>query len=211
MSDRLQSMLEQLTRRLDETNAKMEGLNGGKSNGTVSNGNGNGAHAAPPAATTGAAATATTRLEAMIAQLARRLEETNQRLEQMQKQIKESQSSMITPFDGLTICDGSKVRWFHAFENLERKVHAFNDKLMLTEHHMAKGSVFPRHSHPHEQLAYLVSGHIRVVCGDYTFEGRAGDSFVVRGGIEHQVWALEESVALDIFTPVREDYLEFKS
>ena len=48
-------------------------------------------------------------------------------------------------------------------------------------------------------------------CGDYTFEGRAGDSFVVRGGIEHQVWAIEESVALDIFTPVREDYLEFKS
>ncbi|MBK8252017.1 MAG: cupin domain-containing protein [Polyangiaceae bacterium] len=147
----------------------------------------------------------------MIAQLARRLDETNQRLEQIQKQQQESKSALVTPFDGLTICDGSKVKWFHAFENLERKVHAFNDKLMLTEHHMAKGSVFPRHSHPHEQLAYLVSGHIKVCCGDYTFEGRAGDSFVVRGGIEHQVWAIEESVALDIFTPVREDYLEFKS
>lgn len=209
MSDRLESMLEQLARRLDETNAKIESVGGGKANGNGAANGANGAHAAPAA--TSSAATATTRLEAMIAQLARRLDETNQKLEALQKQAQESKSSMITPFDGLTICDGSKVRWFHAFENLERKVHAFNDKLMLTEHHMAKGSVFPRHSHPHEQLAYLVSGHIRVVCGDYTFEGRAGDSFVVRGGIEHQVWALEESVALDIFTPVREDYLEFKS
>lgn len=210
MSDRLQSMLEQLTRRLDETNAKIEAVSG---SGAKSNGNGksagNGSHAEPAAASS--TTTQTSRLEAMIAQLARRLEETNERLEAMQKQMKESQSALVTPFDGLTICDGSKVKWFHAFENLERKVHAFNDKLMLTEHHMAKGSVFPRHSHPHEQLAYLVSGHIKVCCGDYTFEGRAGDSFVVRGGIEHQVWAIEESVALDIFTPVREDYLEFKS
>lgn len=206
MSDRLENMLEQLARRLDETNAKMESIGNGKANG-------NGAsHApAPAAAAPSSAGTATTRLEAMIAQLARRLDETNQRLDALQKQAQESKGSMITPFDGLTICDGSKVRWFHAFENLERKVHAYNDKLMLTEHHMAKGSVFPRHSHPHEQLAYLVSGHIRVCCGDYTFEGRAGDSFVVRGGIEHQVWAIEESVALDLFTPVREDYLEFKS
>jgi quercetin dioxygenase-like cupin family protein len=209
MSERLESMLQQLARRLDETNAKMDATGNGKSNGNGHSG-GNGKEAAA-AASSGAAATTTTRLESMIAQLARRLEETNSRLDAIQKQAEASKSAMVTPFDGLTICDGSKVRWFHAFENLERKVHAFNDKLMLTEHHMAKGSVFPRHSHPHEQLAYLVSGHIKVVCGDYTFEGRAGDSFVVRGGIEHQVWAIEESVALDIFTPVREDYLEFKS
>ena len=206
MSDRLESMLEQLAKRLDETNAKMNNVGSGKANGGASNGGA--AHAAPAAS---APATATTRLEAMIAQLARRLDETNQRLEELSKKSEETKSALFTPYDGLTICDRSKVKWFHAFENLQRKVHAYNDKLMLTEHHMAKGSVFPRHSHPHEQLAYLISGHIRVVCGDYTFEGRAGDSFVVRGGIEHQVWALEESVALDIFTPVREDYLEFKS
>lgn len=67
--------------------------------------------------------------------------------------------------------------------------------------------MFPRHSHPHNQLAYLVSGHIRVSAGDESFEAHAGDSFVLHGGVEHQVWALEESVALDIFTPLREDYL----
>jgi quercetin dioxygenase-like cupin family protein len=75
---------------------------------------------------------------------------------------------------------------------------------------MQKDSVFPRHSHPEEQLAYLVSGHIRVWVGDdEPFEARAGDSFVVRGGVEHQVVALEHSIALDIFTPYRKDFLEW--
>ena len=98
-----------------------------------------------------------------------------------------------------------------AFPNLTRRVLAYNEKLMLVEHVMEKGSVFPRHSHPHEQLAYLVSGHIQVfVDDDPPFEATAGDSFVVRGGVDHQVIAIERSVALDIFTPYREDVIEWR-
>ena len=98
-----------------------------------------------------------------------------------------------------------------AFPNLTRRILAYNEKLMIVEHVMEKGSVFPRHLHPHEQLAYLVSGHIRVFAGDEPpFEATAGDSFVVRGGVEHQVIALERSVALDIFTPYREDFIEWR-
>jgi len=79
-----------------------------------------------------------------------------------------------------------------AYPGLLRRVLAFNEKLMIVEHTMQEGSVFPRHSHPEEQLAYLVSGHIRVEVGDRDpFEALAGDSFVVRGGVEHQVIALE--------------------
>lgn len=105
---------------------------------------------------------------------------------------------------------GADVKGREAFDNLNRRVLAFNDKLMLVEHVMEKDSVFPLHSHPHEQLAYLVSGHIRVRAGDEEFEAVAGDSFVVRGDIEHQVHALERSVALDIFSPYREDYVEWR-
>ena len=63
------------------------------------------------------------------------------------------------------------------------------------------------HQHPHDQMAYVISGHERVRAGDETFEARAGDSFVIRGGVEHQAWALESSVVIDVFTPCREDYL----
>jgi quercetin dioxygenase-like cupin family protein len=110
-------------------------------------------------------------------------------------------------FPEIVIVPGSNVNGSEAFPGLLRRVLAYNENLMLTEHTMEAGSEFPRHSHPHDQLAYLVSGHIRVSAGSQVFEARAGDSFVLRGGVEHQVWALEKSVALDVFTPLREDYL----
>lgn len=115
---------------------------------------------------------------------------------------------MQDKYPDLVIVKHEDAPSFPAFENLTRRVLAFNGALMLTEHTMEAGSVFPRHSHPHEQLAYLVSGHIRVEAGGHSFEAKTGDSFVLKGGVEHQVWAIERSVALDIFTPLREDYLE---
>jgi quercetin dioxygenase-like cupin family protein len=72
---------------------------------------------------------------------------------------------------------------------------------------MAKGYVGSRHSHPHEQVVYVISGHLKVSCEDRSFDLRSGDSFVVRGGIEHQATAPEESVVIDVFTPCRSDYL----
>jgi quercetin dioxygenase-like cupin family protein len=116
-------------------------------------------------------------------------------------------ASTETGLPGLVIVRGGDVMGREAFPNLSRRVLAYNDKLMVVEHTMEKDSVFPMHTHPHEQLAYLISGHIRVLCDGEIFEATAGDSFVVRGGIEHQVVALERSVALDVFTPYREDFV----
>lgn len=89
---------------------------------------------------------------------------------------------------------------------LSRQVLAYSSKLMLVRHLMAKGWNGARHSHPHEQLVYVLRGHIRFNVGNRTFDARAGSSFVVPGGIEHQASAIEESEALDVFTPFREDY-----
>jgi quercetin dioxygenase-like cupin family protein len=95
----------------------------------------------------------------------------------------------------------------HPEPGLTRLVGAYNDKLFLAEHRMEKGWVGAAHSHPHDQIAYVVSGHLVVKAGGATFEVRAGDSFVVRGGVEHQASALEPSLVIDVFTPCREDYL----
>ena len=89
---------------------------------------------------------------------------------------------------------------------LTRRVLAHNPRLMLVEHRMQQGWAGTRHSHPHDQGVYVVCGRLRVSCGSETFELSAGDSFVVRGGVEHQAWALEPAVVLDAFTPTREDY-----
>jgi quercetin dioxygenase-like cupin family protein len=90
---------------------------------------------------------------------------------------------------------------------LTRRVGAYNDKLFLAEHRMEKGWVGARHSHPHDQVVYIVSGHLKVIGGDKEFEVKTGESFIVKGGIEHQATALEPSVVIDVFTPCRLDYL----
>ena len=93
---------------------------------------------------------------------------------------------------------------------LLRQVLAYSDSLMLVRHEMQKGWVGAKHSHPHEQLVYVISGHIRFTGADKTFEAREGDSFVVPGGVEHQASALEDSEVLDVFTPYREEYADKK-
>ena len=90
---------------------------------------------------------------------------------------------------------------------LTRLVGAYNEKLFLAEHRMEKGWVGATHSHPHEQIVYVISGHLRVSCAGQTFDVRSGDSFLVRGGVEHQASALETSRVIDVFTPCRNDYL----
>jgi quercetin dioxygenase-like cupin family protein len=89
---------------------------------------------------------------------------------------------------------------------LIRRVLASNSQLMLVEHRMEPGWRGARHSHPHHQAVYVLSGRLRFSCGSQEFEVSGGQSFIVRGGEEHQAEALEASVVLDVFTPTRDDY-----
>lgn len=89
---------------------------------------------------------------------------------------------------------------------LRRQVMSYSPNMMLVRHRMRKGWIGARHSHPHEQMVYVVSGHLIFEHPGGRFEAKAGDSFLVPGGVEHQASALEESEVLDVFTPYREDY-----
>jgi quercetin dioxygenase-like cupin family protein len=102
---------------------------------------------------------------------------------------------------------GSAAKASQPEAGLERRVLAHNPQLMLVEHRMQPGWVGARHSHPHDQAVYVVSGHLKFSCGGEEFEVRGGDSFVVKGGIEHEASAIQPSVVLDVFNPLREDYL----
>lgn len=91
-------------------------------------------------------------------------------------------------------------------DGLRRQVMSYSPSMMLVRHRMQKGWVGARHSHPHEQMVYVVSGQLVFHHPGGRFEAKAGDSFLVPGGIEHQASALADSEVLDIFTPYREDY-----
>ena len=88
-----------------------------------------------------------------------------------------------------------------------RRILAHSPRIMLTEHTLEKNAVLPEHSHPHEQLVYLLSGHLILEMGGTLLDMVEGDSLVIPPDVPHKVTALEQSVALDIFTPAREDYL----
>ncbi len=91
---------------------------------------------------------------------------------------------------------------------MQREVLAYNQNLMLVRHHFVKGWKGAAHSHPHEQLVYVVTGCILFDADGNTIEMRSGDSVIVAGDVEHQATALEDSEVLDVFTPYREDYAQ---
>jgi len=110
-------------------------------------------------------------------------------------------------FPNLVVVKNNEARESAPERGLTRKVLAFNEKPFLVEHQMQKGWVGAAHSHPHEQVVYVVRGHLKVTCLGQTFDVRGGDSFLVRGGVTHAASAVEDSLVVDVFTPCREDYL----
>lgn len=87
------------------------------------------------------------------------------------------------------------------------KTLCYGVRTLMTEFVLEQGSVLPLHSHPHEQTGYLVKGHIRLRIGEQEHDVRAGDSWCIPGGVSHGAQILEDSIAVEVFSPVREDYL----
>ncbi|MGB8297199.1 MAG: cupin domain-containing protein [Polyangia bacterium] len=94
-----------------------------------------------------------------------------------------------------------------ALPGIERKTLAYGDRTLLTEFRMRKGSILPRHAHPQEQTGYLVSGRVRLIIDRRTVVARPGDSWSIPGNTQHGAAILADSVAIEVFAPVRQDYL----
>ncbi len=90
---------------------------------------------------------------------------------------------------------------------LTRRMLAHSAELMLVENVIAAGTVLPVHSHPHEQITYVQSGELRLLCEGQEHEMRTGDSCAIPGDVPHSVVAVTDLVVMDIFTPAREDFL----
>ncbi|MEJ5311921.1 MAG: cupin domain-containing protein [Anaerolineae bacterium] len=94
-----------------------------------------------------------------------------------------------------------------ALPGIRRKTLVYGDKTLTAEFHLAKGSQLPLHAHPQEQTGYLISGRMRFFIGDEVFDAEPGDSWCVPGNVEHRAEILEDTVVVEVFSPVREDYL----
>lgn len=101
----------------------------------------------------------------------------------------------------------SSSNYAQALPGIQRKTLVHGDKTLMVEFRLDKDSVLPRHSHPHEQTGYLVSGRMRLTIGEDQYDLSPGDSWCILPDVEHGAEILEDSVAVEVFAPVREDYL----
>jgi quercetin dioxygenase-like cupin family protein len=93
------------------------------------------------------------------------------------------------------------------FDKIRMKTTAYGDQTLMVEFRLAAGADLPEHRHPHEQTGYLVAGRIDLTIGDQTYAVRPGGSWCIPGDVPHRACAHEDSIAVEVFAPVREDYL----
>ncbi len=102
---------------------------------------------------------------------------------------------------------GNDLGYLPALEGIVRKTLVHGEKMLMTEFRLNKGAVLPRHSHQHEQTGYLVKGRMLLSIGSEQYEAQAGDSWSIPADMEHGARILEDSIAIEVFSPVRDDYL----
>lgn len=82
------------------------------------------------------------------------------------------------------------------------------DRVTVARFELKRGAVVPQHSHENEQVSYIISGALK-----FMFDGR---DIVVRGGevlqisphVPHAAEAIEDTLAIDVFCPVRQDWVD---
>lgn len=92
-------------------------------------------------------------------------------------------------------------------KGVERKILAYADEMMCVENHFKKGAIGALHHHPHTQITYVVSGQFEFMIGGEKKIVNPGDALLKRNGIEHGCVCLKEGILLDIFNPMREEFV----
>jgi quercetin dioxygenase-like cupin family protein len=91
---------------------------------------------------------------------------------------------------------------------IKRKMLAYHESLMVVEVYFEKGAVGAIHSHPHEQITYILEGAFEFEIGGKKQIIRAGDTTFKEANVPHGCVCVEAGKLLDIFTPYREDFVE---
>ncbi|HPQ36640.1 MAG TPA: cupin domain-containing protein [Synergistaceae bacterium] len=100
------------------------------------------------------------------------------------------------------------VRALYGNQEMEQRILAWGGSLMLSEVNFASGVVLDSHKHPHEQITYVCEGKIRFTLGEEEKILCQGDSVYIPPEVPHAVEVLEDFRGIDVFSPVRKDFLE---
>ena len=82
------------------------------------------------------------------------------------------------------------------------------EREMLAQVYLKRGCLVPMHSHDSEQMTYILQGALRFVVGGEEITVREGEVLHIPSLVEHQAEALEDTFELDVFSPIRGDWLD---
>ena len=92
-------------------------------------------------------------------------------------------------------------------EMLSRKI-VTGEREMLVQVYVKRGCLVPLHTHASEQMTYVLQGALKFLVGGEEITVREGEVIHIPSGIEHQAEALEDTFELDVFSPIRQDWLD---
>jgi quercetin dioxygenase-like cupin family protein len=105
---------------------------------------------------------------------------------------------------------GAEEPIVEAGEGVTRQNLGYDDTIFMARVFFEKGSEGYLHAHPHSQTSYVESGVFDFTVGSETQRLIAGDGTYIPPGVDHGAVCIEEGVLLDVFSPVREDFLPEK-
>jgi quercetin dioxygenase-like cupin family protein len=82
------------------------------------------------------------------------------------------------------------------------------ERVTLARFALKKGGVVPRHAHEQEQLSYVLDGALTFVVNGQNVLVSAGEVLQIPSWTEHEVQVVEDAVVIDVFSPVRQDWID---
>lgn len=106
-----------------------------------------------------------------------------------------------------TLVEDSSLPWQDLGGGIRRKVMAYDDQMMIVKVAFETGGIGALHHHPHTQASYVSKGKFEIGIGDDKMVLSEGDVYFVTSGVVHGALCLEEGELIDVFSPLREDFL----
>ena len=104
--------------------------------------------------------------------------------------------------------ENDDVAWETVGEGLRRKIMSFDERVMMVKVGFEKGAVGTLHQHYHTQISHVESGVFEVEINGEKKVLKAGDAFYIPPNILHGAVCLEAGMLIDIFSPMREDFIK---
>jgi len=92
-------------------------------------------------------------------------------------------------------------------EMVSRKI-VTGEREMIAQVYLKRGCLVPMHAHEAEQMTYILQGALRFLVGGEEMTVREGEVLHIPSMVEHQAEALEDTFELDVFSPIRQTWLD---